>query len=99
MKDEKERVFRLGAEKATSSDCKNSFLFPDYAATVLFVVLGRAIRLHVTSKPQKKQRGKCCHELDEGCLAGCATRGQRRNDDVQRPSQPADLKEHVHHTS
>ena len=48
----------------------------------------------------KKERGKCCHEL-EGCLGWCATRGQRRNDDAQRPSQPADLnlKEHVHHTS
>ena len=71
-----------------------------YAATVLFVVLGRALRLHVTSKPHKKQRGKCCHELDEGrCLGWCEARGQRRNDDAQRPSQPADLKEHVHHTS
>ena len=48
---------------------QNSFIFPDYAATVLFVVLGRALRLHVNSKPHKKQRGKIkCHavELDEG---------------------------------
>ena len=69
---------------------ENSFLFPDYAATVLFVVLGRALRLHVTSKPHKRQRENACHELDEGCLGWCATRGQRRNDDAQRPSQPAD---------
>ena len=72
--------------------------FPDYAATVLFVVLGMAFRLHVTIKPHKKQRAQC-NELDEGCLGWRATRGQRRDDDVQRPNQPADLKEHVHHTS
>ena len=54
---------------------------------------------HVTSKPHKKQRGKCCHELNEGCLGWWATRGQRRDDNTQRPSQPADLKERVHHTS
>ena len=47
----------------------------------------------------QEAKRKCCHELDEGCLGWCATRGQRRNDDAQRPSQPADLKEHLHHTS
>ena len=52
-----------------------------------------------TTQEAKPRRGKCCHELDEGCLGWCATRGQRRYDDAQRPSQPADLKEHVHHTS
>ena len=66
---------------------------------MLFVVLRRALRLHVTSKPHKKQRAKCRNELDEGCMGWCATRVQRRDDDAQRPSQPADLKERVHHTS
>ena len=48
----------------------------------------------------QEAKRKCCHELDEGkCLRWCATRGQRRNDDAQCPSRPADLKEHVHHTS
>ena len=48
----------------------------------------------------QETKRKCCHELDEGCLGWCATRGQRRNhDDAKRPSQPADLKEHVHYTS
>ena len=52
---------------------------------------------HQQSTQEAKR--KCCHELDEGCLGWCATRGQRRNDDAQRPSKPVDLKEHVHHTS
>ena len=52
-----------------------------------------------TTQEAKRKSWKCCHELDEGCLGWCATRGQRRNDDAQRPSQPADLKEHVHYTS
>ena len=51
-----------------------------------------------TTQEAKPRTGKCCHELDEGCLGWCATRGQRRDDDAQRASQPADLKEHVHHT-
>ena len=37
----------------------------------------------------QEAKRKCCHELDEGCLGWCATRGQRLNDDAQRPSQPA----------
>ena len=61
---------------------------------------GAQTSCHQQTTQEAKTPGKCCHELDEGrCLGWCATRGQRRNDDAQRPSQPADLKEHVHHTS
>ena len=93
MKAAKERAFPTWCGESNVWWLQNSFLFPDSAATVSFVVLGRALRLHVTSKPHKKQiRGKCCHELDEGCfnyiyLGWCATRGQRRDDDAQ--PQPA----------
>ena len=75
-----------------------SFLFPDYTQRQCCSssLEGRS---NFMSPATQKQRGKCCHELDEGCLGWCATRGQRRNDDAKRPSQPADLKEHVHHTS
>ena len=66
---------------------------------MLLVILGRALRFQVTSKPHKIPTAKCCNKLDEGCVGWCATRGQYRDDEAQRPSLPADLKENVHHMS
>ena len=84
---------------------QNSFLFPDYAATVLFVVLGRELRLvwfachqQTTQEAKSKMLQRTWRRLF-GLMRLDLGPGQRHDDDAQRPSQPADLKKHVHHTS
>ena len=97
----RKELFRLGAEKATSCDCKTVFSSQNTQRQCCSSSLeGRSDFMspanHTRSKekmlPRTWRRFQCC-------LGWCATRGQRRNDDAQRPSHPADLKEHVHHTS
>ena len=64
-----------------------SFLATESTSTVLIPRLMTRIAGHVLPRTWRSFWG------------WCATRGQRRNGDAQRPGQPADLKEHVHHTS
>ena len=106
MKDAKERAFPTWRGESNLSWLRNSFPFPDYAATVLFVVLGGSLRLvwfacqqQTTQEAKSKKLQRTWWRLF-WLMRRQLGWGQRHNDDAQRHiQQPADLNGHTPHTS
>ena len=97
------RAFPTWCGKSNVQWLPNSFTFPNYAATVLFVVLGRALRLHVTSKlsTQEAKRKMLPRPWQRlfGLMRDSWPAPLWRRAAPQPLAMPADLKEHVHHRS
>ena len=87
----RKELFRLGAQKATSSDCKTVFSSQTTQRQCYSWSLeGRLDFMSPANQTKSKEENVATNLTKVNCLGWCATRdrGQRRDDDAQRP-QPA----------